>query len=93
MMTGANVWIGFLTINIASFLLFGLDKSLAKQRMWRIPEAVLLGISLLGGSLGAYAGMHTFRHKTRKPAFRVGIPVIIAAQMICVVAYCFFFKF
>ena len=92
MITNADAGIGFLIINIVSFLLFGLDKSLAKQRMWRIPESVLLGISLLGGSFGAYAGMHVCSHKTRKAAFRLGIPVIIIVQLLCAVAYCFFFK-
>lgn len=85
--------IGILIMNIATFLLFGLDKTFAKEKMWRIPEAVLLGIALLGGSFGAYAGMLAFRHKTRKPAFRVGIPVIIIAQCLCVVVYYYFFKF
>ena len=46
--------IGILIMNIATFLLFGLDKTFAKEKMWRIPEAVLLGIALLGGSFGAY---------------------------------------
>jgi uncharacterized membrane protein YsdA (DUF1294 family) len=88
MMTGADAWIGILIINIASFLMFGLDKTFAKERMWRIPESVLLGTAVLGGSIGAYLGMQVFRHKTRKPMFRIGIPVIIILHTVLVIWYC-----
>ena len=61
-------------INVITFAAFGLDKRKAKKRKFRIRESVLLGLALIGGSLGALAGMFLFHHKTRKPAFRIGIP-------------------
>lgn len=61
-----------------SFLLFGWDKAMAKLKRRRIPEAALLGCSLLGGSAGALAGMLIFHHKIRKPRFRRGVPLMFA---------------
>lgn len=58
-------------LNFISFLLFGYDKFQAKRGGWRIPERVLLGLSLFGGGIGALAGMQVFRHKTRKKIFWV----------------------
>lgn len=69
-----------LIINAAAFLLMLIDKVKAKKKLWRIPEATLMLSAVLGGSLGALAGMYTFRHKTRKPKFYVGIPFILALQ-------------
>ncbi len=65
-------------LNILTFLLFGYDKLQAKQGGWRIPERVLLGLSLFGGGIGALAGMQVFRHKTRKNIFWVAAFVGIA---------------
>ena len=67
-------------INVITFAAFGLDKRKAKKRKFRIRESVLLGLALIGGSLGAMAGMFLFHHKTRKPAFRIGIPVLFLLQ-------------
>lgn len=67
-------------INVITFAAFGLDKRKAKKRKFRIRESVLLGLALIGGSLGAMAGMFLFHHKTRKPAFRIGIPVFFLLQ-------------
>ena len=67
-------------INIVAFILYGIDKNRAKQGDWRIPEATLIAIAAIGGSIGAYAGMRAFHHKTRKPLFRIGVPVIILIQ-------------
>ena len=69
-------------INAAAFLLMLADKQKARRGAWRIPEATLMGSALLGGSLGAIAGMRLFRHKTRHPKFSVGLPLILAAQII-----------
>lgn len=69
-------------INAAAFLLMLADKQKARRGAWRIPEATLIGSALLGGSLGAIAGMRLFRHKTRHPKFSVGLPLILAAQII-----------
>lgn len=67
-------------INIISFFAYGLDKLKAVNHWWRIPEWVLLGLAVAGGSVGAYLGMQVFRHKTLKPLFRFGVPVILLVQ-------------
>lgn len=58
-----------------------IDKWKAKNNLWRIPEKVLLGVALAGGSLGALIGMRTFRHKTLHLRFSVGIPVMLALHI------------
>ena len=77
-------------INIAAWLMYGLDKWKAKSGAWRIPERTLLLTALLGGSAGALAGMLLFHHKTRKPKFTVGVPVMLAAP--CVILWLIFTK-
>ena len=67
-------------MNIIGFYLMGLDKHRARTRQWRIPEKVLFGAALLGGSAGAWAGMYAFRHKTRRWYFVAGMPLILAVQ-------------
>ena len=67
-------------VNIGSFLLFGLDKARAKRQKFRIPEHTLFLLSILGGSIGALAGMQLWKHKTRHNAFRIGIPAILLLQ-------------
>lgn len=59
----------------------GIDKAKARRRAFRIPEARLFGIALLGGSLGSIAGMYFFRHKTRHWYFVLGMPVILILQI------------
>lgn len=71
-----------LIINAAGFLLMLADKQKAKRGAWRIPEATLMWVAALGGSIGSLAGMYTFRHKTKHPKFTIGIPVILAIQII-----------
>ena len=73
-------FIYIIIMNIIGFCLMGLDKHRARTRQWRIPEKVLFGAALLGGSAGAWAGMYTFRHKTRRWYFVVGIPAITLAE-------------
>lgn len=63
------MFIVILVFSIITFLLFGYDKRAAKLGRWRIPEKVLLGLSILGGALGGLAGMVTFHHKIRKTYF------------------------
>lgn len=70
-----------LIINAAGFLLMLVDKFKAKKNLWRIPEATLMGVAAIGGSIGSLAGMYTFRHKTKHPKFTVGIPVILVLQI------------
>ena len=67
-------------MNLIGFGLMGVDKQRARRRDWRIPENVLFGAALLGGSVGAWAGMYLFHHKTRHWYFVVGMPLILAVQ-------------
>ena len=73
-------------VNAIAFLLMLIDKQKAKKKKWRIPEATLMGSAAIGGSIGALAGMYTFRHKTKHPKFTVGVPVILVLQLILAVA-------
>ena len=71
----------FLIINALGFLLMLADKHKARKNKWRIPEATLMGVAALGGSIGSLLGMYTARHKTRHLKFTVGIPLILIAQL------------
>ena len=73
-------------INIVSFFLYGIDKYKAKKNKWRISEATLLMIAVIGGSIGAWAGMQLWHHKTMHKKFKYGIPVIMNMQ-VCLVVY------
>ena len=64
-------------MNIAAFLLYGIDKWKSRHAKWRITEARLLTVALLGGSLGAFLGMKIWHHKTLHPRFRYGLPLIL----------------
>ena len=70
-----------LAVNIATFLLYGIDKYKAKKSKWRISEATLLTMAAIGGSIGAWAGMRLWHHKTMHKKFKYGIPVIIIMQI------------
>lgn len=61
--------IALVIINVWTFMLFGFDKSRAEGERWRIGESTLIWWALVGGTIGAYAGRHHFRHKTRKASF------------------------
>lgn len=69
-------------INAAAFLLMLADKKKAMKHAFRIPEATLLGVAVIGGSLGAVLGMRIFRHKTRKLKFTLGLPLLLAVHTI-----------
>lgn len=64
-------------VNVLTFALWGVDKAKAKAGAWRIPESTLLILALLGGSVGALAGMLVFHHKTQKWQFKLGVPVLL----------------
>ena len=82
-----NIILGYLlAVNIASFLLYGIDKYKAKKNKWRISEATLLTMAAIGGSIGAWAGMRLWHHKTMHKKFKHGIPVIMIMQ-VCLVVY------
>ncbi|NLI14178.1 DUF1294 domain-containing protein [Pelotomaculum propionicicum] len=71
-----------IAVNLAAFLMIWYDKVLARFGKYRIPESRLLLVALVGGSVGLYLGMHLFRHKTKKPLFIIGVPVIFIAQIL-----------
>lgn len=71
-----------LVINLVGFALMGIDKSRARRNAWRIPEASLFLFAIFGGSIGAILGMQIFRHKTLKPTFFIGMPVILGIQVL-----------
>ena len=74
-------------VNIITFIMFGADKARAAKGRWRISESALILAALLGGSIGALAGMRIFHHKTKHRKFTIGIPVILALQIILFVIY------
>ena len=71
-----------LLINIITFVLYAIDKLNAKTSSWRISERMLMLFALAGGSIGALLGMYICRHKTRKPKFKFGVPVILVLQVV-----------
>jgi len=72
-------------INLIGFVVMGIDKNRAKKRAFRIPEATLFTMAIIGGSIGTILGMHIFRHKTRHWYFLYGMPVILILQIIIVI--------
>lgn len=73
------IYIAF--INLLGFAVMGIDKWKAKHKKWRIPEATLFAVAVLGGSIGSIAGMYIFRHKTKHLSFVIGMPVILVLQL------------
>ena len=80
-----DIWLIILiylaAVNLFGLIIMGVDKSRAKRRKWRIPEATLFLVAIIGGSIGSILGMYLFRHKTKHWYF-VGMPVILALQII-----------
>ena len=77
-----GLWLYLLLINLVALVVYGVDKRRAKKGQWRISEKTLFLVALIGGSVGAIAGMYLFRHKTKHWYFRIGLPVILAAQLV-----------
>ena len=75
----------FALINLIAFALMGIDKRKAIKGAFRIPEATLFIIAIIGGSIGSIAGMYTFRHKTRHFNFVYGMPAILIIQILLIV--------
>ena len=75
----------FVIINIVGFALMGIDKRKAIKRTFRIPEATLFIVALIGGSIGSILGMQVFRHKTRHWYFVFGMPAILVVQIVLLV--------
>ena len=70
-----------LAINAVTFIVYGIDKYKAKKAKWRISEATLLLLAVLGGSIGAWMGMKVWHHKTMHKKFKYGIPAILLIQI------------
>ena len=70
----------FITVNVLSLVLFGIDKWKAKHDKWRISEATLLSVTAIGGSIGAWVGMKVWHHKTMHKKFKYGIPLVMVLQ-------------
>ena len=68
-------------VNVVAFAVYGADKRRAKKDKRRVPEKTLFLLAGIGGSVGAWAGMYTFRHKTRHWYFVWGIPAILLVQI------------
>ena len=82
-----NIIIYLVAVNIITFLAMFIDKKKAEKGAWRIKESTLLTLSLIGGSIGGIAGMYTFRHKTKKARFWLGMPVILVLQIALVIYF------
>ena len=73
-----------IVINVVTFLIYGIDKWRAKKGKWRISEATLLLLAVIGGSIGAWLGMKVWHHKTMHKKFKYGIPAILIIQIILI---------
>ena len=73
-----------IAINIVTFFVYGIDKWKAKQGSWRISEATLLILAVIGGSIGALLGMKIWHHKTMHLKFKYGLPLILMAQIVLI---------
>ena len=71
-----------IAVNLLAFIFMGRDKAAAQAGTRRTPETTLLALAVVGGSFGGLLGMVLFRHKTRKPAFRIGLPLILIVQLL-----------
>lgn len=78
---GVFLFYYLVAVNVVTFVVYGLDKWKARRGRWRIPEAALLWLAVLGGSVGALSAMWLFRHKTKHSKFRYGVPMILAVQV------------
>ena len=90
----------FAVINVVTFFMYGIDKWKAKKSKWRIRETALLGLAVLGGSIGAWLGMKVWHHKTQHKGgnrdidnivggyqFKYGVPAIIIVQLALIVYF------
>ena len=80
-----NILLYLLMINIIGFFMMWSDKKRAKWGKWRIPEQTLFIVTALGGGIGTIAGMYTFRHKTKKLKFTIGLPALVILEIILVI--------
>jgi uncharacterized membrane protein YsdA (DUF1294 family) len=86
MSTIDTIIIGYaIVINVITLLMYGIDKWKAKHSKWRIPEATLLIMAAVGGSIGAWTGIKLFHHKTLHKKFKYGVPAILILQLTIIV--------
>ena len=78
------VYLYLIIMNAAGLAYMLSDKYRARKNLWRIPEARLMLIAAMGGSIGIYAGMQLARHKTKHPKFFIGVPLIMALQLVLI---------
>ena len=81
-----------LIINAVGIFFMLADKQKAKKKQWRIPEATLMGIAAVGGSVGVLIGMYTFRHKTKHAKFYIGVPLLLILLIGLAVLYLIYVK-
>lgn len=74
-----------IAVNIAGFVLMGVDKRRAVRHRWRIRESVLFIVAAIGGSVGVLLGMLIFRHKTKHLSFEIGVPAILVVQVVALI--------
>ena len=79
-----------IVLNIVTFFVYGIDKWKAKQGSWRISEATLLILAVIGGSIGALLGMKIWHHKTMHKKFKYGLPLILLVQIALIYFICNF---
>ena len=79
-------------VNLIGFFMMAADKRKAQKSLSRISEKSLFAVSWIGGSLGVYAGIFAFRHKTLHRSFSIGIPFIMAAQFAAALLLLYFKK-
>ena len=82
----------YIAWNILVMLIYGLDKKKAELGAWRIPEKTLVLLAAILGGVGAFIGMHLFHHKTKKPLFKIGIPICIILNIIEIVFIIWMFE-
>lgn len=75
----------YVIVNIIAFLIYGIDKSKARNKKWRVSEKTLLGVAVIGGSVGALVGMYGFRHKTKHWKFRILLPIFFVLHVLIIV--------
>ena len=75
------ILIYLLAVNALTFIVYGIDKYKAKHAKWRISEATLLLLAVVGGSIGAWCGIKVWHHKTMHKKFKYGVPIIFLLQL------------
>lgn len=84
------IW--YLVVNLAAFIMYGIDKRKAVKQAWRIPESRLILMAVLGGGLGAWLGMKVFHHKTKHIKFTVFVPLFLILHILLIAYLIFYVK-